>query len=156
LGKPYILDLGIQQIEIDRAQHTDFWYKSIVADQGDLSTYYGYHTFDAAGYTARAPGIYPTTLRGIDDLKKLNAAELLRAGFAYVRVETMPPGTDNTGVPLNVLYQDHKMPSFRLDVGVNPTFLLEKEGKIRYAVVNGFLIDLESENEMFANGLIYK
>lgn len=156
MGKPYILDLGIQRLEIDRAQHKEFWNKSIIADQGDLSTYYGYHTFDAAGYTARPPDIYPTTLHSFDELEKLDAAELLRTGYAYVRVEAIPSGTDSTGVPLNVLYQDHKMPSFRLDVGVNPTFLLEKEGKIRYAVVNGFLIDLDGENKMFANGLIYK
>jgi hypothetical protein len=156
LGKPYIIDLGIQRLEIDRAQHKDFWYKSIIADQGDLSTYYGYHTFDATGYTARQPGIYPTPLKNLDELKTLDIPKLLRAGFAYVRVETLPAGADSMNVPMNVLYRDQKMPVFRLDVGVNPTFLLEKEGKLRYALINGFLIDLDQENQNFGNGLIYK
>ena len=48
-GNDYILDLGIQRQEIDDAHHDDFHYKSVIVDQGDLSTYYGYETFDARG-----------------------------------------------------------------------------------------------------------
>ena len=55
LGNNYLLDLGIQRQEIDFAGHSDFYYKSIIVDQGDLSTFFGYETFDASGYTVIPP-----------------------------------------------------------------------------------------------------
>ncbi len=62
LGKPYIIDLGINRLEVAITDSSDFWYSSRIIDQGDLSTYYGYETLDATGYTIRAGKVYPETL----------------------------------------------------------------------------------------------
>jgi len=43
-----------------------------------------------------------------------------------------------------------------LKLGINPTFFLEKEGELRYAVINGFLIDLTSESIEIPNGMIFR
>ena len=43
-GNNYIIDLGMNQIEVDYPDHKSFWYSSRILDQGDLSTYYGYET----------------------------------------------------------------------------------------------------------------
>jgi hypothetical protein len=43
--------------------------------------------------------------------------------------------------------EDYEIPEFQLKVGINPTFLLEKDGAFEYAVINGFLIDLKRGNK---------
>ena len=41
-GNEYQIDLGINYNEVDLEGHEDFYYKSMLVDQGDLSTYYWY------------------------------------------------------------------------------------------------------------------
>ena len=41
-------------------------------------------------------------------------------------------------------------------IGINPTFILAKDNEVRYAVINGFLIDLSTGKGNFKNGLIYR
>lgn len=156
LGEDYLLDLGIHRQEIDKDAHTDFWIRSSIADQGDLSTFYGYQTLDAEGYRVKAAGIYPKTLGGMEELGKLDAFGLLRSGYAYVRMAQLPQGRESSPVPVHLIRADYKVPSFRLFVGANPTFLLEKSGELHYAVVNGFLIDLRTTAGDFRNAMIYR
>ena len=44
LGNTYTLDVGINHYEYDLPGNEDFYYRSGVVDQGDLSTYYGYYS----------------------------------------------------------------------------------------------------------------
>jgi hypothetical protein len=55
-GTPYVLDIGINLNEINNNQ--GFSLLASVADRGDLSTYYGYQTFDASGYKLVVPKVY--------------------------------------------------------------------------------------------------
>ncbi|KKO00752.1 hypothetical protein LCGC14_0121580 [marine sediment metagenome] len=71
-GNTYTIDLGINQVEVDYPDHNSFWYSSRVLDQGDLSTYYGYETLDASGYTIKQAKAYPTTLNTFEEVKALN------------------------------------------------------------------------------------
>jgi hypothetical protein len=48
-GNPYILDLGMNRLEVAIENSDQFWYSSRIIDQGDLSTYYDYETFNASG-----------------------------------------------------------------------------------------------------------
>jgi len=156
MGSEYILDLGIQRPEVDMEGHNDFWYSSRIIDQGDLSTYYGYKTFDATGYIIKPGKVYPNTVKSIEALNKLNPMELLKSGFTYIRVEKLEENILSSPIPLNILSSNYKVPKFNLSVGKNPTFLLTKDQKIEKAVVNGFLIDLETGNSDFVNAMIYK
>ena len=162
LGSDFILDLGIHRLEVDGEDHNDFWYSSRIIDQGDLSTYYGYENFDAAGYTVRQGGIYPKTLNSLDELAGLNMIDILKSGNIFVRVANIPESALSSPAPLNVVGKAFELPEFRLQPGINPSFLLEKDGEFKYAVINGFLIDLSSENKKvifdFAskNGMIYR
>ena len=142
MGKTYKMDLGIHRMEIDNELHSDFWYKSQISDQGDLSTYYGYETFDAEGYSVIKGKIYVNVLDSMDQMNEASALNLLDDGYTYVRVNDIPSDMVNSPFPVHIISENYELPEFRLGVGKNPTFLLEKEGEIRYAVVNGFLIDL--------------
>ncbi len=156
LGKAYYLDLGINRVEVDKPGNFDFLYSSRIIDQGDLSTYYGYETFDASGFMIKPGRIYPETVKTLNDLKKMDITKLLKNGYTYVRLENIPQELKESPIPMNLIGLNFKLPEFNLEVGINPTLLLEKEGSIKYALINGFLIDLSTEVTNFKNALIYR
>ncbi|MBT8306395.1 MAG: peptidase M14, partial [Maribacter sp.] len=70
LGKDYLLDLGINRLEVDKKGNDDFWYSSRIIDQGDLSTYFGYETFNASGYTIMQGKVHPQIFQTIGEVMK--------------------------------------------------------------------------------------
>ncbi len=156
MGSVYVIDLGINQIEVDFPDHNSFWYSSRIMDQGDLSTYYGYETLDANEYTLKQAKAYPKTIQRMEDVKAMNFKELLRQGYGYLRLASIPGKQVNASFPLHVIGPNYEVPKMFLQPGINPTFFLEKEGTIRYAVINGFLLDLNETNPTLPNAMIYK
>ncbi len=156
LGKDYLLDLGINRLEVDKAGNNDFWYSSQIIDQGDLSTYYGYEDLEASGLSIMKGGVYPENLVNIEAIKKLDIINILKSGYTYLRIADIPSDFKSSNVPINLIGADYKLPKFDVKVGRNPTFLLAKDGKPRYAVINGFLIDLATGAGDFKNAMIYR
>lgn len=156
LGKNYTLDVGIHQLEIDKVSHSTYYNSSRVVDQGDLSTFYGYETLEGKGYSMVGGKVYPKTLPSIKEVSQLKALDLLKLGFTYVRVENIPKGVNHVTFPINIIGKDYKVPEFKMRVGVIPNFILEQQGQPRYAVINGFLIDLKSGEGNFKNALILR
>ena len=144
LGRDYVLDLGIHHQEIDDEAHSDFWYKGIISDQGDLSTYYGYNTLNAKGYMVRAGKVYPQALESMEELNEASILNLLDEGYLYVRVKNLPKNQLYSPYPIHLISENYELPDLRLGVGQNPTFLLEFDGEIKYVVINGFLVDLKT------------
>ncbi|MCM8567888.1 M14 family metallopeptidase [Gramella jeungdoensis] len=152
-GDEYILDIGINRNENDIENNTDFYYSSRVADQGDLSTSYAYESFNADGYTLDFGKIYPQTLQDTTSLKSLNFSQLLREGVGYVKIKNLPANLDHASYPVNIVSEDFKINS-DLRPGNLATFFLRKNGKIEYAVINGFLVKPETASEEVMNALV--
>ncbi|MEP3209952.1 MAG: M14 metallopeptidase family protein [Maribacter sp.] len=149
-GKPYTIDIGMNRLEVAIADSADFWNSSRIIDQGDLSTYYGYETFDASGYTIKQGKI-------ADQYNKASSViELLREGYLYKRttsqILSLHPFTRE---PIHLVGPNFKLEPLHLEVGINPTFLLEKNGVYEYAVVNGFLIKLDTGAGYFKNAMTF-
>ena len=157
LGKDYILDLGIRRQEIDTKGHADFYYKSTIVDQGDLSTFYGYETFDASGFALVPPKTAPASIAYNSAITWSEVENPWKAGYAYIESQPLPP-LPFIKLPMHMVSQSFKLPEFKLAPGQNPTFFLEKQGEITHAVINGFLLDLSKplENQKFGNALIYR
>ena len=157
LGKDYVIDIGMNRLEVDQEGHNEFWYSSRILDQGDLSTYYGYETFDASGYDIVPGKVYPEILKSVEVLGRLKTESLLKSGHTYIRVENIPKDMLESPFPIHIIGKKYEVPEFNIEVGINPTFLLEKNGKIEYAVINGFLIDVDTGVSMdFGNAMIYR
>jgi len=156
LGNDYMLDLGINHFEADNVDHTDFHNFGRIVEQGDLSTYYGYNTLDATGYSIVEGTVYSSTSKTIENLKGLDLFELLKSGYTYVRVEELPIGKSTISMPMNVISSEYKIPNLKINLGVNPTFLLQKDNVIDYAVINGYLINLKTKESNFKNALILR
>lgn len=152
-GKDYILDLGINRQEIDLEGYNQFYNKSTIIDQGDLSTYYGYETFDASGYKIVAPKLKHNEQEVFEYKMPI---KLLKDGIAYVKSK-MPRKGFFTDKPVHIVGGEFRLNNFKLTPGQNPTFFLEKNGILTHAVINGFILDLGKpiENQKFGNALIY-
>ncbi|MDF4203063.1 M14 family metallopeptidase [Maribacter sp. SA7] len=156
LGNTYTIDLGMNQIEVDYPDHNSFWYSSRILDQGDLSTYYGYETLDATGYTITQAKVYPKTLNTFSEVENLNFNDLLKQGYGYIRLSKFPAKHINSPFPVHLIGAKYIIPELNLMPGINPTFFLEKDGVIEYAVINGFLVDLKKSDIQVPNGMIFR
>jgi hypothetical protein len=156
LDNDYTIDLGINRIEIDNEDHSDYYNVGKVMDQGDLSTYYGYNTFDASGYRIVEGNMYPDVFQSIEAISNLDAFELLKSGYTHVQTMVIPEDKKYISEPINVIKAGNQMPKLVLKPGANSTFLLQKDNEFEYAVVNGFLINLKTKESHFKNALIYR
>lgn len=155
LGNTYRLDVGIHHYEVDLSGHEDFYFRSQVADQGDLSTYFGYTTLDCSDYTLQYGRVYPRVFTDLWDLSDLDFAFLLRQGYTYFKVASAERNSTGIRYPAIVVPPDFE-PSPPGGGTLPTTFLLNKDGQTVYAVVNGFLLDLRQALEWDGNGLIQR
>ncbi len=153
LGKQYVLDIGIHHIEVDNAEHNSFYTKAQIIDLGDLSTYYGYETMNASGYQIVPGKIYQPKRGELPSYSK--AIALLKKGYVYWK-GPVSMGDQGLDFPMQVVSTNFMLPQFRLYVGLNPSFLLSKNGVISHAVVNGYLIDLEQGSGDFKNAIFLR
>lgn len=156
---PYQLDLGIFRNEVDDRNHDKFHYESIVADQGDLSTYYGYETFDASGYTLVAPKVTEQIIKLPVNFEMVTDYEdFVTSGFAYLRANGIKEAKPFQKSRINLVPENFELPEFNLRPGITPNFFLKKNGKYTHAIINGFLLDLSKplNAQEFGNALIYK
>jgi hypothetical protein len=107
-----------------------------------MSTFFGYEEFDAGGMIAVPGKIYPEVQPDLRAVTELNTKELLRQGYTTVPVDDME-GQEKIRKQLALdVVSASAEPEHELLLGKRPNFILEKDGKPRYAVVNGFLREL--------------
>ena len=85
--------------------------------------------------------IYPTVLPDFSAVKNLNVASLLTQGITYIQVTSFKKSTEIMNFPLHLIQPNTTVPR-DFKIGLNPSFVLEKDGKIQYAVVNGTLHEI--------------
>ncbi len=155
-GKSFAVDLGINRNEVNYANADKFFYYSKIEDFGDLHPLYGSEELDAEGLVLEKGRIYPTPFKNLSEIGKLNAWQLLKEGYTYVRLSpdanTRALGLYFTAMPLHIL-RSRQQPAVP-GLGETATFILKKAGKVRYAVVNGFVFDLETAPRNQGNGII--
>ncbi|WP_231563314.1 M14 metallopeptidase family protein [Salegentibacter sp. Hel_I_6] len=147
LGENYVLDLGINQREI-QDENLDYYYDAYISDRGDLSTFYAYKELEASAYKLVEGKVYPKTFKNIARLQEKDILKILKAGYAYVALKELPQ-EDFIEIPINLVAEGFNKPD-----SLQPNFFLEKDGKLEYAVINGFLVDLSAEKYEVKNALI--
>ena len=156
LDKDYKIDLGINHLEADNEDNTNFYNIGRIIDQGDLSTYYGYNTFDASDYSIVEGTVYPETLKSESEISNIDIFKLLQSGYTYLRMEELPEEKNEIAVPIHLISTNYDVSKLNINLGANPTFLLQKNNVIEFAVINGYLINLKAKENDFKNALIYR
>ena len=137
----YKIDLGIRRKETDA--NGSFYVSGGIDDLGDLSIFYGYEELDAGGMEIIEGKIYEPAFKKISDLTSEKALELLKAGFLAVKVKDASE-RELYDLPILALKNGTAIP-FGIRTGGSPNFFLSKGGVLKYALVNGYLVNLEKE-----------
>nr|MBI1230401.1 peptidase M14 [Cytophagales bacterium] len=137
----YKVDLGIRRREVEVADPMDYYVAGSIADLGDLSVFYGYEEIAASGLVV-VPGKVFEERIDLETFTVDEAKELLRKGYLGVTTDESTTGTLHN-LPINVLGTATQIP-FGTGLGSPTNFFLQKDGVLKYAVVNGYLIDLDN------------
>ncbi|SNS11074.1 Zinc carboxypeptidase [Belliella buryatensis] len=140
-GYTYQADLGIRRREADTQE--GYYVNGSIEDMGDLSVFYGYETLDASELEIREGKIYETPFDQISNITKEKADQLLKSGYLAVIVKEAK-GNEIYNLPILILSQKDKIP-FKIRTGGSPNFYLAKGEELKYALVNGYLIDLQNK-----------
>ncbi|RPA67699.1 peptidase M14 [Cyclobacteriaceae bacterium YHN15] len=139
-GHGFEIDLGIRRRETDA--HGSFFVNGIVDDLGDLSIFYGFEELDASGMEVIEGKVHPTSFNSLAEISDQKAIELLKEGYLGVIVKEALD-RELHGLPILVMKNNNGI-STGIRSGGNPNFYLAKNGMLRYAIVNGYLIDLQN------------
>ena len=139
----YKVDLAI--VRNEQTVDSDYYVQSRISDIGDLKENYGYVDFDAEGYHFMQGKIHPKVFNSISEVSKEQAMELLREGYYAIQLANLPDDRRH-GLPLVVFTQRSPTPASP-NLGREANFFLARDGKPTYAVINGYLIDLSSEQQ---------
>lgn len=136
----YEVDLGIRRRESEMKE--SYYVNGTIEDLGDLSVYFGYKELDAEGLDIVEGKLYPTAFESIAEVSQDRALQLLKEGYLGVRVKNASE-RDLYDLPILALKTSTSIP-FGTETGGSPNFYLAEKGQLKYAVVNGYLINLEN------------
>jgi hypothetical protein len=154
-GTPFLIDIAIRREEHDDDGHAPVFYQGTIEDLGDLSTQYGYQEISDAGLEYAPALVYPEVLADPGAMSKEMVMDLLRQGYGYVMNQQEHTGQQHTGSLFDVVGADFEpLPGPKIEKPA--TFFLKKDGIIKYAVINGFVHEIDSKPNDAANGWIYK
>lgn len=143
----YTVDIAFKRQEIEYNDANDFYYRGTITDIGDLSTSYAYEVLDGSGYRAVPGKIYYEILGDVQDLKNLDLLSLVEQGYTDFFIADWPKDNRYHQLPIHLLREFN--PSRRqIQLGGNPSLLLQKNGVTHYAVVNGSLYDVGNREKL--------
>ncbi len=118
--------------------------------------FHGYDEIDLNGYTVEPGKTDPTVKNSIEELEALNPLELFNNGYTNVFLNF--PGYDEefSKFPFNIFLSKAHVLEEKIKIEGVPNFIIKKNGIVKYAVVNGFLTDLEKPAESAGNSIIIK
>jgi hypothetical protein len=150
-GEWYPIDIAIRRRE-SNADST-YYVTGSVDDLGDMQVYFGLEELDANGLRYEEGKTYDKAFESVNEITGEKALELLRSGYSAVKVQNGDPG-DLHNLPLIVLKsRDEFMGGWQ--TGSNPTFFLKQDDSLKYALINGYLIDLQNPQDQLLKQRIY-
>lgn len=150
-GKTFPVDLSIRRNETNAGD--SYYVTGSVVDLGDMQVYFGFEEKDATGLNYQEGKVYETTFDDISDISSEKAYELLNQGFLAVKVKNGEAG-DLHNLPILVLKSTDTFPA-GWKTGSKPNFYLSDGTNLKFAIVNGYWIDLANPKDQLFKQVIY-
>ena len=147
------VDIGINLDEIGNKDGKTFHFKSQVADLGDLSVFFGFTDIDFDGYKIKNAETYKGKTFKLDELNSLNLYDIYAKGCSNIIVSNLPD-EKFSNLPINLTLSNKIDTTINLDEPAN--FVLKKNGKIEYIVVNGFVQKIGEDKKFEGNGMVIR
>jgi hypothetical protein len=148
------IDIGINRDEVNKPGAKEFYFKSRIEDLGDLSVFYGYEEHDFTGMEVIAGKTYEKEFTSLEEVKKLDFNSLYSGGYTNIKLDSSMIETDYIDLPVNIITGKKTADSNKVTVEDVPNLIIKKDGKVKYAVVNGFIYDIDKPGERTGNGLV--
>lgn len=142
-GFEYQADIGIKRRESDA--HNDYFVSGVIDDLGDLSVFYGYEELDATGLEIIEGKVFKKAFENLSAISQDVAFNLLQQGYLAVKVKNAEE-KDLHQLPIIILNQSSAIP-MGIYPGGSPNFFLADANQLKFAVVNGYLIDLNNSEK---------
>lgn len=137
----YKTDIAIKRDEINLRNGT-YYVRGRIDDAGDLKESFGYQELDAEGLNFQEGKVFEKVFDNISTIDSEKAFQLLRQGYFAINIKNRPLER-HYNLPLIIL-KNGLPPIGNLTLGSHANFFLKKQDTLKYAVVNGYLIDLEN------------
>ena len=147
------VDVTINLDEFEQSEGKINFFKSQVADLGDLSTFYAYNDYDMSGFSIERASVYNEKVFTLNELNKIDFNKLYAKGYSTILVKKLPD-EKYFYHPINIALKD-KIDT-TINIGETANFVLKKNNKIEYIVINGFLHKINSDRNFEGNGLVIK
>ncbi|WP_035483534.1 M14 family zinc carboxypeptidase [Algoriphagus marincola] len=150
-GDWYPIDIAIRRRE-SNADST-YYVNGSVEDLGDMKVYFGLEELEANGLRYEEGKTYDQAFESVNEITGEKALELLRSGYSAVKVQNDDPG-DLHNLPLIVLKSRDEFTG-GWQTGSNPSFFLKQDEVLKYALINGYLIDLQNPKDQLFKQRVY-
>lgn len=148
-GFDYKIDIAINYQEI--FSKNGYYLKASIENIGDMSTFYGIEDYDLNGYRIDSGKTLLKEFNSIKEIKELEFIELLKKGYTNIIYNNL--NSETSDLPFNII-TDKKKIDFSIKIGNNPTFVLKRNGKVEYSIINGFIQNLNTKTFKY-NGLVF-
>ncbi|MDN5203098.1 M14 family metallopeptidase [Fulvivirgaceae bacterium BMA10] len=147
----YKLDIGFNHDEVFIWESRETFFRAKIEDIGDLSGFYGYNELDTESMQVEIGKSFPKVFQNINQLTMVKVVQLLKEGFTSVLVEDC---VDREMINLPIfIYKDQKGHD-TVKLESNPGLIVRQGSEVRYAIVNGFVYDLQEGKNNVKNGLV--
>ena len=152
----YIIDIGINFNEVNVNGAKDFYFKAEVEDVGDLSVFSGYEEFDLSEYSVEPGKTKPEPYHSSNELESINPLQLYQEGYTNVILNDDNFKDEYSQLPFSLILKGKDIMEGKIKPEEAPNFIIRKSNEVKFAVVNGFLIDIEKVEGWNGNSIIYR
>ena len=152
--REYLFDVGINRTEVNINNSASFYYKSAVEDLGDLSVFFGYEDYNFEGMEIFPGKTYPDKFNSVEEIQKLNLDELYAEGYTNVMMNSQNFNSEFCPLPINIVTDQNYDLDKDIKTGQIPNFILKKNEKVKYVIINGFIYDVVNSIGGIKNGLV--
>lgn len=149
------IDVAINFEEVTERHNHSVKKISSIQDLGDLSVFYGFQDVDLTGHEIKHGKIYNEKKINLKEVANLNINEFYNHGFISIITEDSLEGRF-TDIPLNITSNNSEKDMNFLKIGSPANFIITKDDRVEYVVINGFLQKVHEKREFKGNGIYYK
>jgi hypothetical protein len=97
----------------------------------------------------------PEPYYSLDDVRKINPIELYNKGYTNILFSNGDFNGEYSHLPFNIILNEKDTPIGLIKPDESANFIIRKNDIIKYAVVNGFLIDIQEMHKWIGNSIVY-
>ncbi len=154
-GREFKTHLGVNRSQIRGTENASMSYSGRIAELGDQELVFGYDEIDASGLKFTPGKIKTLTKTEWARLSPQQELDLIQEGFLFVKWSDGKSPTGAIKSRLLNLTNSAENSVQVAGIGQNAQFLLTKDGKPVYAVVNGYKVDLSQPAKVLVNTFGY-